>query len=158
MDRRTEKRLGALKDWRGPRAESLKLDPGVLCPNAALEAIAWAAPEEPKDLEGLPELKAWLVREFAEEIVAVVAKHDASAESKSSDADSSGDKPRRKRRSGRGRSGASRAKARAQRDSDSEDGEALATPSSDPASKETNAESSATPAISRAKSRTKDEP
>ena len=157
MDRRTEKRLGALKDWRGPRAESLKLDPGVLCPNAALEAIAWAAPEEPKDLEGLPELKAWLVREFAEEIVAVVAKHDASAESKSSDADSSGDKPRRKRRSGRGRSGASRAKARAQRDSGPADGEAVATASSDASSKETNAESSATPAISRAKSRTKDE-
>ena len=157
MDRRTEKRLGALKDWRGPRAESLKLDPGVLCPNAALEAIAWAAPEEPKDLEGLPELKAWLVREFAEEIVAVVAKHDASAESKSSDADSSGDKPRRKRRSGRGRSGASRAKARAQRDSGPADGEAVATASSDASSKETNAESSATPAISRGKSRTKDE-
>jgi len=42
MDKRTEKRLAALKDWRGPRAEALKLDPGVLCPNAALESIAWA--------------------------------------------------------------------------------------------------------------------
>ena len=40
MDRATEKRLAALKDWRGPRSEALKLDPGVLCPNAALEAIA----------------------------------------------------------------------------------------------------------------------
>ena len=162
MDRRTEKRLGALKDWRGPRAEALKLDPGVLCPNAALEAIAWAAPEEPKDLEGLPELKAWLVREFAEEIVAVVAKHDASTESKSSDADenSSDDQPRRKRRSGRGRSGASRAKARAQRDSDPEDGadgQPIATASPEESSKETTSESTATPAISRAKSRTKDE-
>ena len=161
MDRRTEKRLGALKDWRGPRAESLKLDPGVLCPNAALEAIAWAAPESPKDLESLPELKAWLVREFAEEIVAVVAKHDASAASETDDdgaENSSGENVRRKRRSGRGRSGASRAKARAKRDSDA-GGEAEKGADAKATSEKTEKTDSASSAarISRSKPRTKDE-
>ncbi len=119
MDRTTEKRLGALKDWRGPRAQVLKLDPGVLCPNAALEAIAWAAPENTKDLKALPELKAWFVREFADEIVDVIARHEtATAEQPSESSqnpDPDPDKPRRKRRSGRSRSGAKRAKARARR-------------------------------------------
>ena len=117
MDRRTEKRLGALKDWRGPRAEALKLDPGVLCPNAALEAIAWAAPSNTKDLKALPELKAWFVREFADEIVGVLERHETATanEGAESSPGSDPDKPRRKRRSGRSRSGAKRAKARARR-------------------------------------------
>ncbi len=121
MDRRTEKRLASLKDWRGPRAEALKLDPGVLCPNAALEAIAWAEPKTAKDLKGLPELKDWFVREFADEILAVLDRHDTKAaeEAAAEEADDAGDsikpKSKRPRRSGRGRSGASRAKARARR-------------------------------------------
>ena len=116
MDRRTEKRLGALKDWRGPRAEALKLDPGVLCPNAALEAIAWAAPESAKDLKALPELKPWFVREFADEIVGVVERHAVEAAKQQAETtEEQAEKPKRKRRSGRSRSGAKRAKARARR-------------------------------------------
>lgn len=123
MDRRTEKRLGALKDWRGPKAEALKLDPGVLCPNAALEAIAWAAPAIPKDLKDLPELKAWFVREFAEEIIGVVEKHDTvSAAAEKEAEENPTEKPKRSRRGGRGRSGASRAKARAKRDDEGDGG------------------------------------
>jgi ribonuclease D len=127
MDRRTEKRLASLKDWRGPRAEALKLDPGVLCPNAALEAIAWAEPKTAKDLKGLPELKDWFVREFADEILAVLDRHDAKAaeEAAAGQAEDAEDavKPRSKRtrRSGRGRSGASRAKARARRARNADD-------------------------------------
>ena len=116
MDRKTEKRLGALKDWRGPRAEALKLDPGVLCPNAALEAIALTAPTNAKDLKGLPELKAWFVREFADEIVGVIERHDTDVAAAAQEEDASGsDKPKRGRRGGRSRSGASRAKKRARR-------------------------------------------
>jgi len=121
MDRRTEKRLASLKDWRGPRAAALKLDPGVLCPNAALEAIAWAEPKTAKDLKGLPELKDWFVREFADEILAVLDRHDeqAAEEEAAGEAEEAEDsvkpRPKRTRRSGRGRSGASRAKARARR-------------------------------------------
>ena len=114
MDRRTEKRLAALKDWRGPRAEALKLDPGVLCPNAALEAIAWANPTNAEDMKGLPELKCWLVREFSDEILGVLARHDAeTAAADETEATEAGEtKPRRSRRK---RSGSSRAKARARK-------------------------------------------
>ena len=45
------------------------MDPGVLCPNSGLEAIAWRAPKSVRDLKELPELKGWFVREFGGEMV-----------------------------------------------------------------------------------------
>jgi ribonuclease D len=70
MDRRAERRLNHLKQWRGGKAQELKMDPGVLCPNAALESIAWRNPGSGADLEELPELKGWFVREFGDEVAA----------------------------------------------------------------------------------------
>ena len=131
MDRRTEKRLSALKDWRGPRADNLKLDPGVLCPNAALEAIAWAAPSKAKDLKDLPELKKWFVSEFAGEIVEVLERHDSEVEAAADTEGSEPPKAKRARRSGRGRSGASRAKAKARRAQKAEDTTATGSDSDD---------------------------
>jgi len=112
MDRETEKRLSALKDWRGPRSEALKLDPGVLCPNATLEAIAWANPDQAEDMKELPELKSWFVREFADEILGVLERHDATTKAADEKADAEGTKaegeaPRSGRRRSRGRSKAS---------------------------------------------------
>jgi ribonuclease D len=72
MDRATERRLQVLKKWRTGRAADLELDPGVLCPNSGLEAIAWRDPSRAADLAGLPELKGWFVREFGEEVTAVL--------------------------------------------------------------------------------------
>ncbi|MEZ4334701.1 MAG: HRDC domain-containing protein [Myxococcota bacterium] len=122
MDRTTEKRLAALKTWRGPRAQSLSLDPGVLCPNAALEAIAWANPATVDAMREIAELKGWFVREFGEEIVGLLATHaeSAAAETPSEGADASettdesAPESRRPRRSRR-RSGRSRRAARAKR-------------------------------------------
>ena len=71
MDRHTERRLMALKKWRGARAAELSMDPGVLCPNSALEAIAWRAPQASKDMRELPELKRWFLREFGPEAAEV---------------------------------------------------------------------------------------
>jgi ribonuclease D len=71
LDRHTERRLVALKKWRATRAAELSMDPGVLCPNSALEAIAWTAPQESKDLRDLPELKGWFLREFGSEAAEV---------------------------------------------------------------------------------------
>jgi ribonuclease D len=68
MDRSGDRRLAALKVWRTKRASELSMDPGVLCPNSALEAIAWADPTKGSDLVGLPELKGWFVREFGGEV------------------------------------------------------------------------------------------
>ena len=79
MDRRTERRLARLKRWRSPRAKELNMDPGVLCPNAVLEAIAWSDPKKSEDLASLPEVKGWFLREFGEEIAAALSD-DATSE------------------------------------------------------------------------------
>ena len=68
MDRKTERRVNDLKVWRTKRAEDLSLDPGVLCPNAALEAIAWCNPQQGSDLAEVGELKGWFKREFGDEV------------------------------------------------------------------------------------------
>ncbi len=71
LDRQGERRLTALKVWRAEKATALDIDPGVLCPNATLEAIAWQDPESKADLQGMPELKGWFIREFGAEIAKV---------------------------------------------------------------------------------------
>ena len=50
------------------------MDPGVLCPNSALEAIAWRRPSDADDLREVQELKAWFAREFGAEVVAAVSE------------------------------------------------------------------------------------
>jgi ribonuclease D len=73
MDRLTEHRLAALKRWRSHRARELGLDPGVLCPNSALEAIAWAFPGETAALAALPEVKGWFAKSFGDEVTTALA-------------------------------------------------------------------------------------
>ena len=80
MDRSGDRRLVVLKQWRSRRAEELEMDPGVLCPNSALEAIAWKAPRTAADLEELDELKGWFVSEFGEEAVRVCHRATESAD------------------------------------------------------------------------------
>jgi ribonuclease D len=77
MDRQTERRLAALKRWRTARAQQLEMDPGVLCPNSALEAIAWSAPNRARELEDVPEVKRWFAREFGSEVVSAADAEDA---------------------------------------------------------------------------------
>jgi ribonuclease D len=71
LDRHEERRLAALKQWRGDKAQALEIDPGVLCPNASLEAISLRDPHTRSDLQELGELKAWFVREFGAEVAKV---------------------------------------------------------------------------------------
>ena len=97
MDRRSERRVAILKRWRTPRATELGIDPGVLCPNAALEAIAWRNPSCAAELEDLPELKGWFVREFGDEISQALAQDPEPGDS--SDSSGSSDSPRSSRSS-----------------------------------------------------------
>jgi ribonuclease D len=76
MDRQAERRVAALKTWRARKAQDLSMDPGVLCPNSALEAIAWRAPQAAKDLRELRELKGWFLREFGAEVTQVSREVD----------------------------------------------------------------------------------
>ena len=80
MDRRTERRVERLKRWRTAKARDLGLDPGVLCPNTGLEAIAWSHPTRTAEMAEIPELKGWFVREFGREIVETLAGSDDDAD------------------------------------------------------------------------------
>ncbi len=71
LDRNGERRLTALKQWRAQKATELEIDPGVLCPNAALEAIAWQDPQSKTELQEVAELKGWFFREFGSEVAKV---------------------------------------------------------------------------------------
>jgi ribonuclease D len=70
--------LAALKTWRVEKAEALSLDPGVLCPNSALEAIAFFDPKNKTDAAKIEELKGWFVSEFATEVVGIITNANAS--------------------------------------------------------------------------------
>jgi len=69
IDRRSEKRLNALKSWRRSQAAAIELDPGVLCPNATLETIAVDPPASVGELMQRPGLKTWFVQSFGADIV-----------------------------------------------------------------------------------------
>ncbi len=73
MDRQAERRVTALKKWRAERAKELSLDPGVLCPNSSLEAIAVANPKEGDAIRQLAELKGWFRQEFSEEVLGALS-------------------------------------------------------------------------------------
>ena len=98
MDRPTEHRVGLLKRWRGARAQELKLDPGVLCPNAALEAIAWREPATAADLVGMTELKPWFVEAFGEEVAELIRTAPAPVPDAESDPSEPRSPTRRRRR------------------------------------------------------------
>ena len=115
IDRKTERLVNRLKRWRAARAQELELDPGVLCPNSSLEAIAWKNPEKPADLKEVESLKGWFVKEFGKEVVAMVRRDEHAEEtstaapaakapaSKSADASSpTRNKKRRRRKKRRG--------------------------------------------------------
>jgi ribonuclease D len=65
-------RLERLKAARNRLATELDLQPGVLCPNGTLEAIAKANPDSVEELGLLPELRRWQLREIGGELVAAL--------------------------------------------------------------------------------------
>jgi len=69
LDRRGEIRLEQLKRWRGARARELEMDPGVACPNAVLEQIAWGHPKSIAELRKLGALRGWQLETFGEEVL-----------------------------------------------------------------------------------------
>ncbi|MBI3449930.1 MAG: ribonuclease D [Acidobacteria bacterium] len=71
-DPAANRRLEALKEWRRKKAESLKLDPGVLAPQSTLQALARSGIATPSELESITGVTRWRLREFGAEWVAVM--------------------------------------------------------------------------------------
>jgi ribonuclease D len=65
---RVAKRVKALKQWREQRANSLDIDPALVCTNAQIESIALAHPKKMRDLEGIDEVRTWQKQIFGREI------------------------------------------------------------------------------------------
>ncbi len=106
LDRGGEQRLQRLKRWRAEQASSLAMDPGVFCPNAGLEEIAWANPESADQILKLEHLKGWWVESFGAEVCRLLEQPRSSdGEGASPGRDGSSADPRTGRRRGHKRRG-----------------------------------------------------
>ena len=68
-----EARVERLKQWRATGSEKIGLPPGILAPNATLEAIAKAAPVSIDALASVPEIRKWQVKEFGAELLSAMS-------------------------------------------------------------------------------------
>jgi ribonuclease D len=67
-------KIKALKSWRASKASALGIDPGMLCNNALITAIAVKNPGDVKSLETVKEMKNWQKQAFGTEIIRVLKK------------------------------------------------------------------------------------
>jgi ribonuclease D len=80
IERHAERYVAALKRWRSQRARELQIDPGVLFPNATLEAIAAQRPASRDELARIPGVKGWFGRGFGSEVLAALAEESVQPE------------------------------------------------------------------------------
>jgi ribonuclease D len=67
-------KIKALKFWRASKANALGIDPGMLCNNALITAIAVKNPGDSKSLETVKEMKNWQKQAFGNEIIRVLKR------------------------------------------------------------------------------------
>jgi ribonuclease D len=67
-------KIKALKSWRISKANALGIDPGILCNNVLITAIAVKNPSDSKSLETVKEMKNWQKQAFGTEIIRVLKK------------------------------------------------------------------------------------
>jgi ribonuclease D len=67
-------RLERLKAARNSLAQRYQLQPGVLCPNGTLEAIARVNPHSSDELARIRELRRWQLREFGSSLLEALAQ------------------------------------------------------------------------------------
>ncbi len=70
-------RLERLKTARNTLAQRYNLPPGVLCPNGVLEAVARIDPGTPGEMEEIPELRRWQLRELGTSLLAALRQSGA---------------------------------------------------------------------------------
>lgn len=68
----TSKRIRTLKSWREEKAESLGMDPGLICNNGLVNSISKNVPIAVGDLARIDGIRKWQVEEFGREIVAIL--------------------------------------------------------------------------------------
>ena len=73
-DPQVEARYQSLRALRAERAKAVALDPGLLCPNGTLQAIARAAPRNSHDLDQIAELRSWQRESLGKKAILRAAK------------------------------------------------------------------------------------
>ena len=73
MDGKTSKRIKTLKKWRERKASELGIDPPLVFSNAAIRPIAVNCPSNQEGLKRISELRRWQIKEFGEEICALIS-------------------------------------------------------------------------------------
>ncbi len=64
----------ALRTWRNKTAETRKVQPGVVVPNAVLQEIAAVGPRTQTELESIRELRRWQCKEYGDELLRIVGE------------------------------------------------------------------------------------
>ena len=65
-------RVKSLKQWRDRRAKELSLDPALILTKSLINTLAVQRPLKLSDLPRIKEIKQWQIREFGQEILAVL--------------------------------------------------------------------------------------
>jgi ribonuclease D len=83
-DHAYDQRLERLKTLRNRRAKEVEMEPGLLCPNGTLQAVARAVPEAIDRLELVTEMRKWQRLVLGEEeIIASVSGHQTNNDASS---------------------------------------------------------------------------
>lgn len=72
VDASVSARVIALKSWRDSKSQALAIDPGLLCNNFLISAVAVQNPLNAKALEKIEGIKNWQRQEFGREIIALL--------------------------------------------------------------------------------------
>ena len=70
-----------LKEWRNARVERLGVSPVAVANNALLKEIARMAPTDIDGLASVPGIRKWQLRDFGEEVLAIVGEVSENAPS-----------------------------------------------------------------------------
>lgn len=65
-------KIRRLKRWREQEAKRLAIDPGVFFSNAQIKALVETSPTGIDDLEALPALKKWQIREYGDQLIKII--------------------------------------------------------------------------------------
>jgi ribonuclease D len=68
-------RVKALKSWRDKQAQTLAIDPALICSKALISTIAVQRPLKISELQSIKELKNWQRNEFGGDILRVLKEH-----------------------------------------------------------------------------------
>ena len=70
-------KIRRLKRWREKEAKRLAIDPGVFFSNAQIKTLVEAAPAAVEELEAIPDLKTWQIREYGDQLIEIMALKEA---------------------------------------------------------------------------------